>query len=411
MQNYYPPIQVGNFKQGEHPAVEFAARLKKEGIQALLEPIGGFQDPAEMERILEEGSCDLFGAARAFMADYDYGKKMQEGRGEDIVPCLECNKCHGTLLEKNPDPWITMCSVNPIHGIRFDLPKLVQQTTPKKVAVIGGGAAGMRAAIECAKRGHHVVLFEKSGVLGGQLLHADYFDFKWPVKNYKDWMIRQLGQEKVEVRLNTAPSAGKIEKEGFDTVIAATGALPVLPRSIEGLKDENGKALYPTTWDTWGKEKELGHHVVIIGGSETGMETAIYLLRAGHKVTMLTRQDKLAHDASRLHYITMSFVKQDDATHAHEAAEWERYDEFTGITKATTLKVSGNTAYYKDADGNMQEITGDDIVICGGTKGLEEDALAFSEAAPQFFAIGDCMPGAGNIQRCTRQAYARASMI
>ena len=399
-----------NFKQGDHPAVDFAARLKSEGITALLEPIGGFQEPEEMEEILADGKCDLFGMARAFMADYEYGQKMQEGRSDEITPCLKCNKCHGTMLPE-PEPWITMCSVNPIHGIRHELPRMIFETSAKKVAVIGGGAAGMRAAIESAKRGHSVTLFEKTDKLGGQLLHADYFDFKWPIKNYKEWMIRELDRLGVTVKMNSNPTPEEIEETGFDAVLAATGAVAVLPKSIEGLCDEEGKALYPTSWDIWGKEAELGKHIIMVGGSETGIETAIYLLRAGHKVTVLTRQKEVAHDASKLHYITMAFVKQDDETHAHEAAEWERYDEFTGIVNATTKSVSGNSVTYVDAEGKEQTISGDAVVICGGTRRLTEEALSYRNSAVQFYAIGDCLPGAGNIQRCTRQAFARANMI
>ena len=398
-----------NFKQGEHPALEFAARMRAAGITALLEPIGGFQEPDEMEQYLREGRCDLFGAARAFIADPEYGRKIQEGRGEDIVPCLKCNKCHGTMLEK-PDPWIAFCSVNPIHGLEHELHRLVRPTTPKRVAVIGGGCAGMRAAIVAAQRGHAVTLFEQSDRLGGQLLHADYFDFKWPLKNYKDWLIRQLGKEGVQVVMNCAPTPDQIEAGGYDAVLAATGAVPVLPRSIQGVYAPEGRALYQTCDEIWGREQELGKHVVIIGGSETGIETAIYLLRAGHEVTVLTRQEQVAHDASKLHYITMSFIKcEPDGSH-REAAEWERYEQFHAVTRATTKSVSGHIVTYMDQTGTERQIEADSILICGGHRAQKESALAYAGCAPCFYAIGDCI-GAGNVQACNRQAFARASIL
>ena len=399
-----------NFMQGEHPALDFAVRMREAGSTALLEPIGGFQEPDEMEQDLIEGKCDMFGMARAFMADPEYGIKMQEGRGEDITPCIKCNKCHGTIQDK-PDPWVGFCSVNPKHGLQHDLNWLVPPVgQSKKVAVIGGGCAGMRAAIVAAQRGHSVTLYERTGRLGGQLLHADFFDFKWPLKNYKNWLIRQLGEWGVKVVMNCAPTTDEITAGGYDAVLAATGADPKLPGSIRGLRDENGKALYPTCDDIWGHEQELGDHVVIVGGSETGIETAIYLLRAGHKVTMLTRQKCIAHDCSRLHYITMAFIKEDADGGHHEAAEWERYDRFESHVSVTTTAVNGNTVTYVDADGTEHQVTADNIVICGGHRALKDEALAYASCASQFFAIGDCV-GAGNVQVCNRQAYARATLI
>lgn len=398
-----------NFKFGEHPTLDFAVRMKKEGITAYLEPIGGFQEPDEMEQDLLDGKCDLFGVARAFMADPEYGLKMKEGRAEDITPCLKCNKCHGTMMEK-PDPWITMCSVNPKHGLEHELHQLVGETHSKKVAVIGGGCAGMRAAIIASERGHKVTLFEQTNVLGGQLLHADYFDFKWPLKNYKDWLIREIHKAGIEVHMNTKATPQMIQEGKFDAVLAAVGAVPKMPHSVKGLFDEKGQAKYRNCDQIWGKESELGDQIVIVGGSEAGIETAIYLLRAGHGVTMLTRQSRVAHDASRLHYITSSFVKVEKNGHHYEAAEWERYDRFKGITNVTTKEIEGNVVTYEDSDGMLHKLSADDVLICGGHDALIEEAFAFSDAAAEYYAIGDCN-GARNVQACNRQAFARASIL
>ena len=105
-----------NFTQGVHPAVDFCAKAKAAGINILMKPIGGFQEPDEMERYLIDGKCDMFGMARAFIADSDYGKKLYAGQGEDITPCLKCNKCHGVMLPE-PQPWVSICSVNPLEGL------------------------------------------------------------------------------------------------------------------------------------------------------------------------------------------------------------------------------------------------------------------------------------------------------
>lgn len=271
-----------SMKPGDHPAVAFCEKAKRPASKMLMKPIGGFQEPDEMERYLTEGKCDMFGVARAFMADSEYGKKLYEGRGEDITPCLKCNKCHGVMLPE-PAPWTSVCSVNPLQGLGHKLHRMVEEgTAPKKVAVIGGGPAGMRAAIYAAQRGHDVTLYEKSGQLGGQLFHGDYFPFKWPIKNFRNWLIYELGKSGVKVLMNTEPTKQMIVAGGYDAVLAATGAKLNIP-DIPGLKDGEGKLNpgYMTWADATRSPEKLGQHVVIIGGSEVGTETAMVSVRSG----------------------------------------------------------------------------------------------------------------------------------
>lgn len=400
-----------NFNKGEHNTIGYCEKLKAAGVKMLLAPVGGFQDPDEMERYLAEGKCDMFGMARAFFADPEYGNKLYEGRGEDVTPCLWCNKCHNTIKMIDDDPWTSVCSVNPQFGMAHKLPRMIGKPgNPKKVAVIGGGPAGMQAAITAAERGHSVTLFEKEAVLGGQLIHSDSFSFKWPIKDYKSWLIRRMGQMGVDVRLNTKPSRELIAAGGYDAVFAATGAEPVLPKSIKGLRDENGNALYPTIFDVFGRESELGRNVIICGGSEAGVETGMYLAENGHDVTILTRQDELAKDASHLHYITMAFLKPTGDGTMYCAPAWEKYDNLTGILEVTTKEVRGNTVIYADKDGAEHTLEADSIIICGGVAPRGDEALSYAGIVPKFFAIGDCNH-CGNIQRATRDAWSKASSL
>lgn len=403
------------FQKGEHPCIEYSVALKKAGVKILTEPIGGFQDPDEINEYIASGKCDMIGMARALFSNPNYVELLEQGRGEDVTPCIWCNKCHGTIIfGAQPDPWLSVCSVNPKFGIEHKLHRLLSEPKgSRKVAVIGGGPVGMRAAIMAAEKGHKVTLFERTNYLGGQLYHAEFYSFKWPLREFKNWEVRQLKKLGVELRMNTEPEPEALAQEKYDVVIAATGAQAKLPKGIQGLRDENGNAIVRTCHDIFGKEAELGKHVIICGASEVGIETAMYLCENGHEVTMLTRQKEIGHDCSKLHYITMAWVKPNDdgSGKGHMAPAWEKYDAVLhGITEVTTKSVDGTTVTYMDQSGVEHTITGDDVVICGGSAPLVDEAMRYAQSAETFLLVGDCNR-CNNLQRGMRDAMAKVNMI
>ena len=225
--------------RGDHENISVARRLRELGVKQVLSLNGGFQYPDEMEELIADGTCDLFAVARPLLADPEFMKKTREGRGEDIRPCVSCKRCHGNMRA----PWLNVCTVNPLLGEDSKIHRLIPPLGPaKKVAVIGGGPAGLRAALEARLRGHSVDLYEQQGQLGGQLMHADHYDFKWCLKNYKNWLIRQCETSGVNIHLNTKATPEQIKMCQYDAVIACTGAVGILPDNIAGSMMKRGIA-------------------------------------------------------------------------------------------------------------------------------------------------------------------------
>ena len=392
------------FNSTEVPlTIRYAQAVKESGAKIITAPIGGFQDPAQADQFIAEGKTDMVAAARAFFCDPDYYQKIKEGRGDDVVPCIRCNRCHGQGMD---GPWISICSVNPTLGYENRLKKMVDPKPAKikRVAVIGGGPACMNAAIVAASRGHDVTLFEKTGRLGGQLIHADYADFKWPIRKYKEYQVRQLDRLGVKVCLNCAPTPEELAIHHFDSVIAATGAVPKIP-PVEGIPSRLPDADFRITdpISVYGNEEKLGRKVIIIGGSETGTETGLYLARCGHDVTVLTRSGRLAKEADRVHY----YEAFRDA--------WEAESRFSYLTHARTLYVTETDdgclrVRFAGKDGRTSEIFSDSVVACGGMQPLTDAALSYADCGLEFAMAGDCEK-IGNIQKAVKSSYTAAVVL
>ena len=354
---------------GEHPstyifdedaplALEHTAKLKAAGIQAVIGAACGFQNPDVIEKAIEDGKCDMVFMARTYNCDPDYLEKIIEQRPEDITPCLRCDACHSAI-----------CAVNPIFGLETVYKDMFKPSKGgKNVAVIGGGPAGLRAAMVCAERGHKVTVFEKSGVLGGQATHADYVYGKWGIQRYKDWAIRQCEKLGVEFRLNTEATPKMIEDGMFHAVIAATGGAPIR-------LDIPGGAQAPHPIEVFGHEAELGHKVVVVGGAMSAMECAMYLRDTGHEVTVITRSvmgsNIGGHDAPQ----TLRYLK-------------EKYADIHEIDHAQILSVDEGKAVY-EKDGKTLEEPFDSVVVSGGLRPCVDEAEAFFGTAPEFYIVGD----------------------
>ncbi len=245
--------------------------------------VGKIHKPELIEQLIAEGTADFIIMGRQSIADPDFVNKVKEGREEDIVPCQHCEICVSSIIEMK-------CKVNPLYFYGKVRKRIPEPKSQKKVAVIGGGIAGMQAAATAAGRGHMVTLFEESDALGGQTnLYADKLWFTKEIVQLREYLEVQVEKNNVEVRLNTKATPEMISEEGFDNAIVATGSVPIVP-PIPGADRENVSQVI----DCFGNEQKYGKKVVIIGGGQSACDAAIYLGEAGHEVTMIEQLSGVA---------------------------------------------------------------------------------------------------------------------
>lgn len=262
-----------------------AAAVKKV-VQIPVVGVGKLHDPAVMERVLAEGQADLVAVGRGLIADAELPRKIREGKLDRIRPCLTCERpeCHGRILNH-----MSMgCVVNPQVGREADLsPRPAEES--RTVLVIGGGPAGIEAAIAAAQSGHQVTLCEKRPYLGGQVYLGARAPHKELFQKLLDYYATVLEALQVEVRLGCPVDVSQVVSLAPDVVIVAMGAKP-FQLDIPG----RGPQVL-TAWDVL-RGANTGQSVVVVGGGSVGCETAEFLALQGRQVTILEMLTQVARD-------------------------------------------------------------------------------------------------------------------
>ena len=257
--------------------------------------VGKIKSPHFAEKVLQDGKADLIALGRALLADPEWPKKAEAGALADIRPCIGCNYC---LLGMIDEPIGIKCTVNAAVG-REEEYRIRKAEQRKKVVAVGGGPAGMEASRVAALRGHEVMLYEKQGQLGGQLLLARIPPYKDDMEELRDYLINQLGRLSIDIRLGEEFRVEELNGIRPDVVILATGVIPFVPE-IPGIDGENVLTVEEVL-----SGREVGERVVVIGGELVGCETAEFLADRGKKVTIMRRGKEMA---TRLEPMTRSLL-------------------------------------------------------------------------------------------------------
>jgi 2,4-dienoyl-CoA reductase-like NADH-dependent reductase (Old Yellow Enzyme family)/thioredoxin reductase len=364
-----------------NPNVYLAQAFKESGkINAYVTAIGGIGSLHDADAIIAEGKADFVAMSRALIADPELISKSIGGKEADVVPCIKCMRCHDSTVFGH----FLQCSVNPTIGIMQHLDELVKPfVEKKKVAIIGGGPAGMYAAITAKKRGHEVTIYEKTDSLGGTLKFATKVDFKYSLANFRDFLIKQVDKLAVDVIYNKEVKPNELDMAGYDAVILALGAEPIMP-PIPGIS----KTILAI--DSYDSNEILGDTIVIIGGGQVGCETALHFARIGKKVTLIEMRDEMAPDASKSH--------RGDILN-----ELNNERNLKQITGAVCTKVNEDGVVYSKNDID-KEIKADNIILAVGMKAKKEEADSFMNSAPYFRIIGDAY-NARTVEMAVREGY------
>jgi 2,4-dienoyl-CoA reductase-like NADH-dependent reductase (Old Yellow Enzyme family)/thioredoxin reductase len=348
--------------------LDLAARIKK-AINIPLTCMGSIMNMETAEKALAAGKADIVAMARAILADPEIVNKTYYGRMNDIRPCLRCGSCTHRISNFYP----VRCAVNPVAGREVEYGYIRPADHKKKVFVIGGGPAGMEAALTAASRGHSVTLFEKQNKLGGALQYAAGPPFKTDMKVFMEWLVEKTMSSAVEVRLSTEATPRTLKQAKPDVLIIAIGAQPVIPE-IPGTDKTN------VVWagDVDVDRVKTGKTVIVAGAGLTGCETALYLAQQGKDVTIIDMipEVEIAKDAaSVLRFGLLELL--------HE----------NGVKFKTEVKLEEITdrgALIIDKKWERYEILANTVVLSLGFKTPRDTVRALKDLVPESYVIGDC---------------------
>ncbi len=376
-------IEPASYPQGWK---KHLASAVKKSVNIPVIAVNNIKEPEVAEQLLEEGVCDYIAIGRALLADPQWANKAKEGRADEINKCIGCLYCFKSLFDGSH----IKCAVNPRCGREVEYLNPKKDGAGKKVAIIGGGPAGMVAALTLKEREYEPVIFEKDAALGGQLNVADKPILKEKLAAYKNSLITRIERAGIEVRLNTTATVENVKELDPAGVFIATGGTPIIPN----LPGVDGANVMTAEEVLLGKKVPTGS-VIVVGGGVTGMETAETLASKGHAVTLVEMTKEIGTGLYRSVLVDYMI----------------RFNKFgINVMKGeAVIEITENGAKLKNTDtAEIQELAADTVILAIGVKPNEALTQEFEAAFDEVIVLGDANK-AGRIAEATFDGNGRAS--
>lgn len=386
------------------------SRRIKEAVHVPVSMVGRIMTPEDGARLIEENACDFVGFGRPILCDPDYANKVAAGQADLIRPCIMCNHgCTDAIASRR----FISCVLNAENGYEYKR-VITPAETPRKIAVVGGGPAGMEAARVAALRGHDVTLYEKTDHLGGQLGIAAVPPRKDEMNRAIHWYERAVAAAGVNVVFNTEATPDRLIADGADEVIVAVGGRCATP-PIEGVD-------MPHVMDSWkvlaGEQHPQGR-VVVIGGGPVGAETAEYIAQGDCEVTIVEMMGQIAVEESST---VKPFIMEDFTAHNVVVKTNTKVDRITADAVEATETLNppapagrpGAPAPTPAADVPEPQtqaisIPCDCVVIASGTAPVAFNTAALEAHGIKVTLVGDCNGKAADINRAVEEGYLAAT--